>query len=213
MSIEALRALVAGRLEAHRVAVVEGLKPWGKLTPESPTIMAIEVFVGDLTYSFPASIHFDDPVADLPLDPFTALPALITEEEEAGFTIWKPGPEGPQHALDQPVLDGAKVEGEVIIPWLIEVATAAGLDQASFGVEIGLHDHAEPHVLTEPPGGLTAYEAAVAEAQQNARQEALERARQAATARAAKKAEARAEPHTRRAFFSRLFDPLSGGRS
>ncbi|MEO0485908.1 MAG: hypothetical protein AAF092_08350 [Pseudomonadota bacterium] len=253
MSADALRALVAGRLATHRQAAIAGLRPWAALKPETPTLMAIEVFVGDLTYTFPASIHFDAAGTGLPPDPFTTLPALMSEEEETGFIVCDLGPEGPQHALkrptlnlrnsapneapaqrealrravppprggaiapplgtalsastpdisglstdalEQPVLDGAAVEAEVIVPWLIDVATEAGLTEAAFGVEIGLHDHANPHVLTEPPGGLAAYEAAMAAAHQHARSEAL------ALARAAKAKEMEGRKPT---LMSRLF--------
>ncbi|WP_417243102.1 hypothetical protein [Celeribacter sp.] len=168
MTIEAYRELVAHRLEAQRDAIAQVLSRACEETRDTSSehahegaiILRIEVSRDGLSYAFPVSAWFDGKT-DRPDPSFDGFAPLISQAEEDQFIVWEEGPEAPQHALEQPVIDAANVEATVIAPFIVALARECGLQDAPFGVEVGLHDSRDVTLICEPAGGMGAYEAQV----------------------------------------------------
>ncbi len=172
MSVADYRALVQSQLEAQRGAVLPVLEQIATYPADCPAFAHLEIAVAELTERFPLTIICEGADLDEAAlnSRFDNLPALLAVEEEAKFILWEDGPHGPQHALVQPVLDEASVERTVILPWLSALGKEAGLEDASIGVSIGLHDDAAPLTLSEPKGGLEAFTQAAHEEIKDARE-------------------------------------------
>ena len=149
----ALRALLVQRLEPLRPKAIAALKTLPKDGYPEGLRLILEVQPDDLTEGFPVA-----PVVDAPAgtaakwyrlqDLFKGLPAPLSQDDLDAFTVWEDGPVGPQHALEQPVLDGARLETEVLLPWITAIWAEAGLSNLPLHAEAGVHDRGARVPLT-----------------------------------------------------------------
>lgn len=156
MDAAAYTALIEQRLSERTDAFAAVLKQVSQLSTTSEATLHIEVDVAAMAHDFPVAIFLDGPpqTPQVPHEIDVALRAigpLLSTEEEDRFVVFEDGPNGPQHALKQPILDGVAAEQTLVLPLVIKIAKNAGLEAIGCEVAACLHDSAEPEIIVPRP--------------------------------------------------------------